>query len=126
MIIKRVGGKTKIAPWIKSHLPRYSVFVDVFGGSGAVIHSLPHKDKCRYVFNDLDNKLYTFFKVLQNKAQELAHAINLTPYSRKYFDEACKVINGPGFEDLDVVDKALVFMIVNRQSFGAKWTPFGA
>jgi len=122
LVIKRVGGKSKLANWIKFHIPSHKIFVDVFGGSGAVLDVVlrPGRDT-RYVYNDLDAKLYSFFKVLQGKAPEFAELVNLTPYSRKFFDEALKIVQDEDkLESLDMLDQALAFLIVNRQSFGAK------
>jgi len=120
MIIKRVGGKSKLAEWIKSYLPACRVFVDVFGGSGAVLDCMIQSG-IRSVFNDLDKKIYTFFRVLQNSGSDLAHLVNLTPYSRQFFNKACEVFNDSSrFQSLKDIDKALTFLIMNRQSFGSK------
>jgi len=122
MILKRVGGKSKIADWIKFHMPSYRIFVDVFGGSGAVLDKMLGEEGCRYVYNDLDHKLYVFFKMLQGSASGLEHLVRYTPYSRQFFDEAYEVINSDEFNHLEDIDQALTLLIVNRQSFGAKMT----
>jgi len=123
MILKRVGGKSKIADWIKFHMPAHRIFVDVFGGSGAVLNEMIGADNCRYVYNDLDNKLYAFFKVLQDRAPELEDIVACTPYSRKFFEEAHSLLlDAEEFAKLDMLDQALAFLIVNRQSFGSKMT----
>ena len=125
MVIKRVGGKSKVAGWIVHHLPTYKIFVDVFGGSGAVADAVisPGTAK-RYVYNDLDAKLYVFFKVLQGRGPEFSELVRLTPYSRRFFDEALEIIgDADRLSELDEIDQALAFLIANRQSFGAKMTP---
>jgi len=125
MVIKRVGGKSKLANWIKFHTPPHQIFVDVFGGSGVVLDAVvaPGKNR-RYVYNDLDNKLYTFFKLLQGRGPEFAELVKITPYSRRFFDEAYDIVtNDEKLQSLDALDQALVFLIVNRQSFGAKMMP---
>lgn len=122
MIIKRVGGKSKIVDWLKCYFPPCKIFVDVFGGSGVVCDAMRHS-KCRLIFNDLDQKVYTFFRVLQTKGTDLSHLVNLTPYSRDYFQYAFEIYSDNAkFEQLSDIDKALIFLIVNRQSFGAKMT----
>lgn len=122
MIIKRVGGKDKLAKWIYSNLPEGQIFIDVFGGSGSVLDFVYRKQGgLRCVYNDLDSKLYVFFSILQNKAFDLANIINLTPYSRKFFEEAHEAMeNESHFNSLCELDKAVIFLIVNRQCFGAK------
>jgi len=129
MIIKRIGGKSKLSKWIISHIPECGIFVDVFGGSGAVIDEYANRNESfcavlsreiRYVYNDLDGKVVNFFSVLRNFPHELAHKTALTPYSRTVFNESCEQFNDSSFNDLHPVDQALIFLIVNRQSFGSK------
>jgi len=123
MIIKRVGGKAKIANWIVKHLPQGETFVDVFGGSGVVLDAVAKAkaSRTRLVYNDLDSKLYVFFSILQSRPLELAHLTALTPYSRKFHDDSFRVFKSKEqFEALCDLDKALVFLIVNRQCFGSK------
>jgi len=40
--------------------------IDVFGGSGTVLFSIPKEWKLTLIYNDLDKYLYNIFKVLQN------------------------------------------------------------
>jgi len=122
MIIKRVGGKTKIASWITANLPRHNVFVDVFGGSGAVISAMHLESRsCRFVFNDLDSKIYNLFQMMRDHSSELATEISFVPYSRQEFEEAVEILGDKDkFDALSDLDKAVLFLIVNRQSFGAK------
>lgn len=122
MIIKRVGGKAKLAKWIVRNLPRGDIFVDVFGGSGSVLMEvLQQYPDMRFVYNDLDDRLYTFFKVMRDNSTDLAHLTFLTPYARKGFQDAHTILSDDEeFSKLDDINKALLFLIVNRQSFGAK------
>ena len=54
MIIKWVGGKTKIAPWICSYIPQCGILVDAFGGSGSITNMAIEQSKAkRYVYNEL-------------------------------------------------------------------------
>lgn len=45
---------------------RISCLIDVFGGSGTVLFSIPENWKINLIYNDLDNFLYNVFKVLQD------------------------------------------------------------
>ncbi len=129
MVVKRVGGKSKIAKWIAEHTPPCSIFVDALGGSGVVLDTVKKmrgkggssKRALRYVYNDSDEKLYHFFKMLQDKPIDLAHLVNLMPYSRKFFNESYEALrNDDLYQELSDLDKAVVFLVINRQSFGAK------
>lgn len=121
MIIKRVGGKSKITNWLVSNFPKCSIFVDTFGGSGVVLDSLLKIEKnIRYVYNDADEKIFNFFKVLRENHKELSNLVFFTPYSRKFFEESIEILNASEYIDMDDIEKALRFLVVNRQSFGSK------
>lgn len=68
-ILKYPGAKNRIADWIVSFIPEHKVYLEPFFGGGAVFF---HKQKSRIeTINDLDNNVYTFFKVLRDKPEEL-------------------------------------------------------
>ena len=82
------GAKWRLAPWIISHFPPHNCYVEVFGGSGAVLITKPVV--MNEVFNDLNSEVSTLFKVLRDheSTKKLCEAINMTPYSREEFVEA--------------------------------------
>ncbi len=124
-IVKRVGGKTKIRSWLKSKFPSHSIFNDCFGGSGAVVSYMPKANGSKYrkVYNDQDNHVSNFFKILRDEPQNLAQAISLSPYSRKDFDDAHNFIrdkeNKPWLK-VSELEWARQFLIYNRQSIFGK------
>lgn len=74
-----------MAPWIISHFPPHSAYVEVFGGGAGV---LLRKDRSKIeVYNDLDQQVVNFFRQLRDPAAKsaLAEAIALTPFSRDEF-----------------------------------------
>jgi DNA adenine methylase len=81
------GGKSYYAPWILDAMKRYEfkVYVEPFGGSGAVLFA---KEPSQIeVYNDLYSDLVNFYKVLRNPRQYklFVRAIECTPYSREDF-----------------------------------------
>ncbi|MDR8330627.1 DNA adenine methylase, partial [Acinetobacter baumannii] len=83
-----------------------------FGGGASV---LLNKEPSRVeVYNDLDDDVVNFFKVLRNKelAKQLAEAIYLTPYSRTEFLNARADSN-------DMVEKARRLVIRAQMGFGS-------
>lgn len=55
------GGKGREAGWILEKMPPHDTFVDVFGGSGAIIYNKPPS---KYeVYNDVNDDLVQFFEV---------------------------------------------------------------
>lgn len=120
--IKRVGGKSKLANWIVSHLPAHKVYVEPFGGSLAVGLALPDADtEYRKVFNDLDKNVWNLFRVLRDEHDSLIRKVALTPYSQHEFCRAYEIINGTDrvYQE-DAVEWARLYLILNRQSMFGK------
>lgn len=92
-ILRYHGGKWLLAPWIISHFPPLSRYVEPFGGAASVLlrKSRSHSE----IYNDLDREVYTLFKVARDDGQRLARAIELTPFSRQEFQEAYKKTRSP-------------------------------
>jgi len=78
------GAKARLAPWIIDHLPAHNTFVEVFGGSAAVLVHKP--DSINEVYNDLDDDLVEFFEVLRDRRDELLDWLRHTPYSRSLYE----------------------------------------
>jgi DNA adenine methylase len=89
MIVKKpfawYGGKQALAPLLVSLLPVHRVYCEVFGGSGALLFAKP--PSALEVFNDLDNGVVNFFRVLRNPEQvhALQHQLERTPYAREEY-----------------------------------------
>lgn len=116
------GGKAKLASWIVDRLPppgSYGVFVDVFGGSASVLLEIMRRNDDtgeypHYVYNDKDEELVNFFRVLQNKdlREELREMLRWTLYSRKEFVD-CLEMSVPA----DPVKRAWRFFVLQQQTF---------
>lgn len=95
-IIKYHGSKWRIAEWIISHFPDHRTYVDVFGGSGAVMYK-KRPAHCE-IFNDLSHEIVGLFRIMRcpEKSRKLFRKLSYTPYSRlEYFqsrhDHECPV-----------------------------------
>jgi site-specific DNA-adenine methylase len=79
------GGKSRQLHWLLPLFPPHQVFVDVFGGSGAVLLGKPPSPVD--VYNDIDGRLVNLFRVLRDEeqAQRLIKSLELTPFSRSEF-----------------------------------------
>ncbi|WP_122377065.1 DNA adenine methylase [Pseudomonas caricapapayae] len=108
------GSKSRLVKEIVKHFPEHQTYVDVFGGSGAVL--LGKKPSKVEVYNDLNKKMSSLFNVLSDKrkTQELIRRLELTPYSREAFEVAVASIDvGP-----DEIELARLMIVVQRQSHG--------
>ena len=69
-------------PWIISFFPPHKIYVEPFGGSGAVL--LNKKPAWMEVYNALYDRVVNFFEVLRDteKSARLASLLELTPYAQ--------------------------------------------
>ena len=85
-VIKYPGAKWSIADWIVSVMPPHKSYLEPFFGSGAVFFT---KRPSRIeTINDLDGEIVNLFRVVRERADELARAVALTPYSREEYDRS--------------------------------------
>jgi DNA adenine methylase len=84
-ILRYHGGKWMLAPWIISHFPKHTNYVELFGGAASV---LLRKQRSRSeVYNEIDSDVVNLFLCLRDseKTAKLCHQIELTPFSRDEF-----------------------------------------
>lgn len=84
-VLRWLGGKYRLAPWICAHLPPHHTYVEPFGGAASVLLSKPRSPT--EIYNDLDDDVVTLFRVLRSpeQAAELVRQLRLTPYARAEF-----------------------------------------
>lgn len=89
------GAKFRLAPWVMQFFPDHRVYVEPFGGAAGVLLQKPRA--YAEVYNDLDNDITNFFRVLRDPAQadELMRLLQLTPYARSEFDLAYEETDQP-------------------------------
>lgn len=59
------GGKFYYAKWIIDHFCSHRVYIESFGGAANILLNKNHSDV--EIFNDLDNRIVNFFRVLRDK-----------------------------------------------------------
>lgn len=106
----RFGSKGRWARKLASLLPSHQIYVEVFGGTGAVLLAKPPSPI--EVFNDIDNKIVNFFQVLRTKPAELIVRCFLQPYARADFQ---RYINEP--MPNDPVERAARYMFLTVAAF---------
>lgn len=106
------GGKFSHLNWLLPLLPEATHFCEPFGGSGSVL--INREPSPVETYNDLDEEVTNFFKVLRSDREELLSNIGLTPFSRQEFEYAINNSNGRG-ERLSDFERARLFYIRARQ-----------
>lgn len=103
------GGKFSHLDWLLPLLPKCHHYCEPFAGSAAVL--LNRAPSPVETYNDLDNEVVNFFRVLREQKQELIEAIGLTPFSREEFFYACEVPKEP----ISALERARRFFVRARQ-----------
>lgn len=87
-VLRYLGGKWKLAPWIIGLLPPHRTYVEPFGGAASVLMRKPRS--YAEVYNELSDDIVNVFRVLRDPvtALELRRVIDLTPFSRLDYESA--------------------------------------
>ena len=105
------GGKHQ---WLDFLLPLFPTgpthLVDVFGGGGAVTLNCVRYPYATY--NDVDERLFCFFRVLRDNPDELIRAISLSPHSRADWNIASRWAEWGDCEDVEKARR--VFVALNQ------------
>lgn len=105
------GGKWLLAPWIVGFMPEHVRYCEPYGGAASVLLQKPRAHS--EIYNDLDDCVVNFFRVLRGKdAERLVHLLRLTPFSRADFQEAYDVA-------FDPVEEARRLVIRSFMGFGS-------
>lgn len=102
------GGKFSHLGWLLPLLPDCHHYCEPFAGSAAVL--LNRSPSAVETYNDLDDEVCNFFRVLRDKPEELARKIGLTPFSREEFGRACTLD-----PDISPLERARRFYVRARQ-----------
>ena len=73
------GGKQAQSAYIANLMPAHTTYVEVFGGMGAVFFA--KRPSQIEIYNDIDDRVVTFFRALRNDPLALVNALELTPYA---------------------------------------------
>lgn len=110
--IKWVGSKRQLAKSIVEMIPHHTCYVEPFVGGGSVLFE---KDRSKVeIVNDLNSNLINFYKVMQNKRDELIDRIDNSLVSRELFLE----YRNSNWNELEEVERAFRFYYITKCSFG--------
>jgi DNA adenine methylase len=88
----------------------HEVYVEPFAGGAGVLLRKPASGL--EVYNDLNEAVVTFFRVLRERPDELIEQIRLTPYSRVEWERAFEPAEDP-------IERARRFYVRSWQSYGS-------
>lgn len=118
-LLEYIGGDWYIKDEIIALLSRSGAktLVEVFGGSGVISMYAPRTIFKNIIYNDKDELLYSFFKVLREKPKELMKLLILMPVSRQLNNELASVVESGVYKKLSDVEKAAILFYLVRTSF---------
>lgn len=82
--IRWVGGKSRLRKFILPLIPEHTCYVEPFGGGGWVLFG--KQPSPVEVYNDIDQELVNFFRVLKHRPEELIQSFEWELVSRAEFE----------------------------------------
>ncbi|MGD9126640.1 MAG: DNA adenine methylase [Planctomycetia bacterium] len=133
--LKWHGGKSYLANWIISLMPKHLHYVEPYGGGMAVLLAknpfdpelqwgeVSYERGCSEVVNDLNRELMNFWKVLQDEAtfEKFQRTVEVTPFAQPEWGDALTRMIPK--EELDV-EAAVAFFVRCRQSRAGNFKSF--
>jgi DNA adenine methylase len=126
-----IGSKARVGAVIMGHLktPGLELFVDVFGGSGAMTVAAAQAGFQKLIFNDIDGDIIAFFRVLRDDGQRrlLMRWLRDTPMSRAEYQRLGSIYEAGNrsFAKLPAVERAAALFYRSAYSYGAKLSTGG-
>ena len=127
-IIQYVGGDYWIAKDILERLYRVGngkyTFVEVFGGSGHISQIIDRNKFPNIIYNDINDKLTTLYKMVKENPKELSFLLFLLPYSRS-FNKIVRELLEKNKNLGELETAALFFYLLNTSFMGGPKKGFG-
>lgn len=102
-------------------MPAHEVYLEPFAGGAAVLFRKP--PAARETLNDLDGAVAAFWRVVRDRPQDLATAVELTPYSREEWGSCRQDLDAAGVDDLERARRLLVTIDQSFSRTGDSWSP---
>jgi len=90
-------------------------FVEVFGGSGYISQNVERTKFKTIIYNDIDDKLTTFYKMVKENPDQLKEILSFLPYSRSLNEITTKLLSENSC--LGELESAVLMFYVTNSSF---------
>lgn len=114
-----MGGKSQLQKRIVAEIPEHKTYVEVFGGAGWVLFGKEPSEK--EIFNDLDENLMNFWRVVRDKPDKFLESYKWEIISRDVFDDYKEKYLNNNYKD--DVEQAHIFYYLNKLCFGGVMNP---
>lgn len=112
-VLRYPGAKWNLAEWIVSHMPAHRSYVEPYFGSGALFFTKPKSPL--ETANDINGHVVNLFRVMRERPEALAAAVEFTPFSRCEYE----LSYDRDLSVLDPVEAARRFLVRTWQGHGS-------
>jgi len=122
-ILSYLGGDYYIADILLPRIEglctfRWCTFVEVFGGSGYISQVIDRKRFTNVVYNDIDDRLTTLYRVIKENPEKFALLLTLLPYGRSYHTIIKELLKSANKDVASLIMASLFFYTLNSSFFG--------
>lgn len=117
-----IGGKSQLTSDIIKKMPQHNLYIEVFGGSLAVLYAKNnrHSSKYREIVNDINSDLVNLHRIIQTRPESLRQQLHRMLISREVF----YAIRRNRYKPRNDIEKAAFYFYLLSQSFGSKGDNF--
>ena len=110
--IEYPGSKLMLLPRLLQLIPKHDVYIEPFGGGAVLLLNKPQV-RCE-IYNDLDDRIYTYFKVIHDRQlfQELLRKLQMPfKHEKLYLHCADMLFDNDKWNSADIVDRAFAVFV---------------
>lgn len=123
-VLKWIGGKAELAPFIIQKMPPHKAYIEVFGGALNVFLQKPLVQL--NLVNDINHNLINLYKTILNETHKetLKQLLKNITYSRELYNFFYGLYNTPDWKYTGTILKSLIFIYLNRTSFNGQFQSY--
>ena len=110
------GGKQRLIKTILPLIPKHSRYVEVFGGSAAILLNKPRSPV--EVFNDIDAELINLFMTVRDHPKQFGRYVQSLPYSRELYERWQRRIKDERLHGTQLEQAARFYYLLRSSFFG--------
>jgi DNA adenine methylase len=114
--VKYHGGKYRIRQWILDQIPDHRIYVEPFGGAGAIL--LNKQPSEIEVYGDSEYSIWNLMSTLRDFPQHFTKEIKKVKYDKQKYLEMREIYRSDEFINLSRMKQAVITYSVRRMSRG--------
>jgi DNA adenine methylase len=114
--VKYHGGKYRIRKWILDQIPDHRIYVEPFGGTGAIL--LNKQPSEIEVYGDSEYSIWNLMSMLRDFPKHFMQEIKKVKYDKQKYLEMREIYQSDEFTNLSRMKQAIITYSVKRMSRG--------